>query len=392
MGVAAAVLVLFGAGFWMLSVLQQQKTDRQAFERHFEPIAPQQLGQINDQTDGQPAGQTAGQTESGAYTEQLAPGPGNPSPEQLQRPNAGKTGPGYALPPNKAAIQENSTLTEDAGMGVSDEPMFEFAPADNDFRFMPESSSKDAFSGAGDDATSFGRTADSDQAGEKKAASDAAVERPQVSSQAAPKSLVLEDARKQENVISIKGSRQKTPQPGDFQAGAAGQAPAAAPIASDDLDFNQKESPEAVDLSTEMEDSRQESVSEVSIAASSNRGYKPAPDPYEQGQNAYASGDYRMATEWLSKVPAGHPQAKAADLLEANAWLERDKPEKAIPLLEGLKALGPGPLYDQCRWYLALAHIAQGDEDPAMALLEALILENGPYRDRALELMSDLSD
>ena len=35
---AAAILISFGGGLWMLSQLQKQNEDRQAFKRHFEPL------------------------------------------------------------------------------------------------------------------------------------------------------------------------------------------------------------------------------------------------------------------------------------------------------------------------------------------------------------------
>ncbi|MBI1192777.1 MAG: hypothetical protein GC205_06335 [Bacteroidetes bacterium] len=378
MGVAAAVLVLFGAGFWMLSLLQEQKTDRQAFDRHFEPIAPQQLGQ------------TEGQTEGGAFTEQLVPGQESPSPEPKQDPATRNATPVHAEGSfQKAEMEMDRPATEDVQENTGE---FHNLASGSDLTFAFEPTEESILVQESGNIQSFDLANEAAKGLDDQTMPDVMLSRPQVSSQAAPKALVLEDSRKKENPVSIRGSRNIPAQSADVPAGATGQAPASAPTSSEDQEMDNLQLPLADDPSTEMGNSRQESLSEVVVSKSANRGYKPAPDPYEQGQRAYADGDYRMAIEWLSKVPAGHPQAHAADLLEANAWLERDKPEKAIPLLEGLKAQGPGLLYDQCRWYLALAHIAQGNEDPAIALLEALVLENGPYRARALELLSDLSD
>lgn len=386
MGVAAAVLVLFGAGFWMLSVLQEPKTDRQAFDRHFEPIEPQQLGN----KDGQTGGRTEGLTESGAFTEQLASDQASPSPGQLQYPATSNAVPAYPVPPSLFfELKKNGAVTEDFNNLENADVTFDNS-AGSDLGFNSRPTADGSRATESDNLQFFSRADNSEPAMEEKVDRDAAVARPQVSSQAAQKNLVLKDSRKQENPVSIRGSRSEKRTEGS--SGAAGQGPASVPTTSDYREMNEQKLPLADDPSTETGTDGQISLSEVTVTNSSNRGYSPAPDPYEQGQTAYTKGDYRMATEWLIKVPVEHPQAQAADLLEANAWLERDKPDKAIPLLQGLKALGPGPLYDQCRWYLALAHIAQGDEDPAMILLEALILENGPYRARALELLSELSD
>jgi len=373
MGVAAAVLVLFGAGFWMLSVMQQQKADRQAFDRHFEPIAPQQLGSA------------AGQTEGGAYTEQLIPGQ-----------NQSAIAPGSASGDAPLTVPVPAPLNLPSADDLQEDRVYSFAESDlngagyDETRIVSEDLSAPAVSGA-----TTGRAGDATVVVPETAQAEEQVDvvsKTAASSQPVTKTLDLQDSRKQPSPLSQKASRPKeAAKEAPAVAGAveSGQAPASEPgrLAQDEG------SREDADFSPESEEAQKSlSLSEVAVVSSSKRGYKPAPDPYEQGQNAYAAGDYRMAIEWLSQVGEGHPQAHAADLLEANAWLERDKPEKAVPLLEGLKALGPGPFYDQSRWYLALAYLAQGNEDPAIALLEALVMENGPYRARALELLSDLGD
>ena len=450
---AAAILISFGGGLWMLSQLQKQNEDRQAFKRHFEPLildkanAPAQKPEASP-GDSSPENNALGSTEGGAFTESatdqtpreqlipvshdealsedvaeleesdsddqvydLSPAPGQ---KMVTEPytDAGQT---KSLSvkelPSRAVEQLSETKVRDerlrlpnAGRSANDD----FAPsADEEVGSIWQGANTPVTT----DATWSFDGVEYRNDGEKMDANPQqgvvhGVIRDAENGEPLIGAMVVIPGNTLGAVTNIDGEFTLELEPGmhnlqinyigytqkvlgvALQAGQ--QTDVSAELQPSDLSLSEVMimDNKSVSKSPKSSISRQETSTLSSAPA--NRGYTPAPDPFKRGEEAYAAGDFKKAVEWLAMVPASHPQSSEAKLLEANAWLERDKPERAEVLLRDLVASGPESLREQSQWYLALAQIALGKTDSAKALLGTLVKGDGAFSRKAEELLLEL--
>lgn len=352
-GVAATIVFLFGAGYWMLTVIQQRQKDQQAFERHFEPV---QLGQ----------------TESGAFTES-----GIASDTSVKvAPLSGGTWPGAQTDKRPSDLTTNtpSGNPENFSSSVTDQDI-----AGSNDRFDEKASSYPITENAPAVQEDFLDVAPAPVSKQEEALSIQSDSETGVVSGNAPGAVVSTEAARgsrkdQESIADV--SDEKNLQNDQPETRSKRETSEKA--------FEEPASSNGIESASETE------TFSRSWDAPQNTGWQPAPDPFEQGRRAYDSGDFRMATDWFGAVPHEHPRKAEAQLLEANAWLQRGKPERAEPLLVSLVNAGQGPLLDQSRWYLALTRIALGKPAEARPLL--LLLESGgePLSNKAKELLLEI--
>ncbi len=381
---AAAVLILLGSSFWFIAQWQQPQSEKQAFDRHFEPLKPEQdlasAGGSLESAAMDPS--AASESDQGGqqqpFDAELIPPPpaeimdivedeieqdyffGMDDPEEdLEWPREDQTwfsNEGQSWPSVSSAAEEKRSATQAPSAFRETGPARAAAP-------VIERSDMDAL----DSGQEEYNMADQRLSDQKSAPGSEEGARKPIS---VTESLTRERARAEKseigNALNLRGSRNMQDD---------------APMGAQLIEQMDEEPPQL---------SETELVFQKTEPGAAGRGYKPAPDPFEQGLKAYVAGDFKVATEWFGLLGPGHAKADEAHLLEANAWLQRGKPERAEPLLSALVNAGDGPLLNQSRWYLALAHIALGKPAEARPHLLELEAGGGMLSGKASELLEEI--
>lgn len=123
------------------------------------------------------------------------------------------------------------------------------------------------------------------------------------------------------------------------------------------------------------------------------RGQTPSDEDKENyilGKAAYKNKNYQKAVELLLMVSY---EGRVGDyyICLANALMKRDKPKKAIEyLLEG--KLRQSPEFQQrVEWYLALAYLADNQEELAKKELNNIVNDSLGYEKEAMEILQCLN-
>ncbi len=103
---------------------------------------------------------------------------------------------------------------------------------------------------------------------------------------------------------------------------------------------------------------------------------------------AYRSRDYKEAIGSAGQLLQSPKYADEARLLSGVIWLERDRPENAIGVLENIKT---STLREKARFYTALAYLQAKEPAKAGAILDS-IETNSPYRAKADEILARLPE
>ncbi len=78
-------------------------------------------------------------------------------------------------------------------------------------------------------------------------------------------------------------------------------------------------------------------------------------------------------------------------LLAGHIYMKNGKLPQAIDRFEAVVSQSDSRFQDNALWHLSLAHLEQGDEGEAMAVLDSIIAEpDHPYREKALELANQV--
>ncbi|MEM1319443.1 MAG: tetratricopeptide repeat protein [Bacteroidota bacterium] len=123
-------------------------------------------------------------------------------------------------------------------------------------------------------------------------------------------------------------------------------------------------------------------------------GEQGRPAPHQQALKPYDQGDYEQALSLLQQVPASSPYYNDIQFYLANTHLALGQAEAAVTILQDLlpKAAGLGSK-SRMRWYLALAHLGAGQLEEALVHLEDLQQPEADrfYQRKAEELLSKLN-
>ena len=104
-------------------------------------------------------------------------------------------------------------------------------------------------------------------------------------------------------------------------------------------------------------------------------------DSVERAMHYYEAGQYQQAQLWL-KGYQGDSTLKV-QIYRANALLDLDSTQQALPLLKKLAALPQFTYQEQTRWYMALAYLKLHKKDSAKLFLEELNSEESVRGRRA---------
>ena len=104
----------------------------------------------------------------------------------------------------------------------------------------------------------------------------------------------------------------------------------------------------------------------------------------------YDARAFEYSLPHFSNYLAANPQDHRATLLAACAYLQAGQPQPAERYLIQLETLGM-TYQGQTLWYLALAHLRQGEMPKARAMLERVVAEAAPpFREKAEALLKEI--
>jgi tetratricopeptide (TPR) repeat protein len=86
----------------------------------------------------------------------------------------------------------------------------------------------------------------------------------------------------------------------------------------------------------------------------------------------YAEGQFADAAIAFRQLEQSEPGNIAFQFYQALALLASGQADEAIPILENVLARSGHLFSEQCRWYLALAHLKRGQEAEAKQLLDSI--------------------
>ena len=102
------------------------------------------------------------------------------------------------------------------------------------------------------------------------------------------------------------------------------------------------------------------------------------------------SGKPDSALLYLNEVLDSEPANVTAAFYKGKSLLDKREASAAIPWLELASGNLQSPLYQEARWLLAEAYLADGKKRKCMALLESIAADNGPFREDAQALLDSL--
>ena len=108
----------------------------------------------------------------------------------------------------------------------------------------------------------------------------------------------------------------------------------------------------------------------------------------KQALNAYDGGDYISSEEMLSQLVASEPNAMNYFYL-GMSQLELGKTEDAVKNLNTV-INNYSSFKEQAKWFLALSHLKNEDEDAALGTLANIISSKSEYQEKAEELLKDM--
>jgi len=113
---------------------------------------------------------------------------------------------------------------------------------------------------------------------------------------------------------------------------------------------------------------------------------------FERAMERYADRDYTEAARLLRDVVTATAGHDLADLYLGIALLQtRDRAEALEPLSRAARSDAP-LLRERASWYLANAHLALGEPDRAIAILEELVAREGDYEWNAADLLAEIRE
>jgi len=118
---------------------------------------------------------------------------------------------------------------------------------------------------------------------------------------------------------------------------------------------------------------------------------KEALDQLQKAVDNYNKGNYEVAIQELSNFRNTNPAdvlAKYAQFYEAVSLLKTEKLAEAQKQLENLN-VSTFPLQKDAQWYLALAHLRQGNADAAKPILQSLSTVE-QYQTKATSILNKL--
>ena len=127
------------------------------------------------------------------------------------------------------------------------------------------------------------------------------------------------------------------------------------------------------------------------VFSPSLRGDADTITPVKEAFNAYNAGSYTRAALHFKKLLSTPDKTDSdnAKLYLANCYLALDSIQEAKDILTTVD--GQSHVYDQARWYLALAHLKEDNTDLARTILHELAQRSsGSYPDQASAILKKL--
>jgi predicted Zn-dependent protease len=107
------------------------------------------------------------------------------------------------------------------------------------------------------------------------------------------------------------------------------------------------------------------------------------PTPEQEAYTAYENEDWSQAESLLANLPA----SDVNNFYLAQVYLKQEKFPEATQLLNFLRKNDGFALHYAAEWYLAMAYLAQGDEDKALPLLKQISETPGhPFASQAADI------
>ncbi|OJJ14286.1 hypothetical protein BKI52_43155 [marine bacterium AO1-C] len=112
--------------------------------------------------------------------------------------------------------------------------------------------------------------------------------------------------------------------------------------------------------------------------------------PLEQAMEAYERGDYNTTIQKLQNITVPNDKKEGVQFYLAMAHLAKGEPNIAIAQFQKLQTQTLNSYQDQTGWYLALAYLANKDIDSCKKQLQKLVAGDGFYKKKAKELLNKL--
>lgn len=109
---------------------------------------------------------------------------------------------------------------------------------------------------------------------------------------------------------------------------------------------------------------------------------------HDAALKTYAAGDYKKAVVQLSDLLEQKPNDAHLRLYYGNCLLNLDRVEEAILIFKSFDA--DNPRYEHAQWYLAMAHLKNGDSATTKTALDNVVTYDGIYKQQAIALLRAL--
>lgn len=110
---------------------------------------------------------------------------------------------------------------------------------------------------------------------------------------------------------------------------------------------------------------------------------------YQLAMGAYSKGQFQNALQLFNKVDDTAIRHEI-ELYKGNCHLGLDQPEQAISQFQLALASSNEQIIFQAQWFLALAHLKNGDKMGAIEILQQMREGNHPYKEKSESLINKL--